>query len=575
MISINENTKHKMKKKVTKKAGAGGAMSARGTGTKKKGSSKGTNATKKRGTAPPLIPKSLTTSESISSIKALSTEELKNRVDELFSATIGESAPVFDPKSGSMSSPRMQSTTAERGGAAADLATIAKECDIVTVLKKFNVLEKLEVQLLPDGIGSLFGNEKGLNPGGGMRKITSNLSLASLGADSLDDGSTAPSTIISDSKRGKLTASEAREGCLLLLRALSQVVGAQAEPFIVPLFAATLEECGSSSSMVREAAEDAAQSILSLVSEYGISIFIAPIIFEALHSPEWRVKAVALSQLAECAKLHPTPISKLLPQIIPIVTSQVWDTKPQVTAAAKSSLLACCETNQNPDIKPAIPAVVNAICKPTDTVKAVDQLKMTTFVMTVDATTLSILCPVLSRGLKDKMAINKRSCCIVIENMSKLVETPAAVAPFGPLLVPDLKKVAENVQFEEIRDAALAALNALTKALGHGTIDDAVSHIMKEENDRIAAEQNRIEEERAAEVERERLAKLKEEEERKLWREAMEAERELQKLALKEEEEKKAEAEKKKEKAKKSTKGSGGKCQGCGLKKCKKGCLFA
>merc|ERR1719330_110313 len=212
--------------------------------------------------------------------------------------------------------------------------------------------------------------------------------------------------------------------------------------------------------------------------------------------------------------------------------------------------------------------------KPAETVKALDELKATTFVATVDASTLSILCPILSRGLKDKMAINKRSCCIVIENMSRLVETPKAVAPFGPLLVPELKKVAENVQFEEIRDAALAALNALTKSLGHSNINDALSSIMKEENERIEAEQKRIENERALEAEREEQNRLKEAEEKRLWKEAMEAQRLLDKMALEAEEEKKAEEHKKKELAKKSTKSNGGKCQSCGLKKCKKTCLF-
>merc|ERR1719253_1511719 len=104
----------------------------------------------------------------------------------------------------------------------------------------------------------------------------------------------------------------------------------------------------------------------------------------------------------------------------------------------------------------------------------------TTFIVTVDAPTLSILCPVLARSLKEKLAIHKRSACIVINNMSKLVGSPDDVAPFGPLLVPELKKVATNVQFEEIRDEALKALNSLTKALGdaykegdEGAVDEA------------------------------------------------------------------------------------------------------
>ena len=140
-------------------------------------------------------------------------------------------------------------------------------------------------------------------------------------------------------------------------------------------------------------------------------------------------------------------------------------------------------------IRPAIPAVVHAISKPADTYKAVEELMATTFVATVDASTLSILCPILSRGLKEKNAVRKRSCCVVIENMSRLVDSPNAVAPFGPLLVPELKKVVENVQFEDIRDVALSALQALTRALGHADIEAAVSAIMREEAEKAEAEQ--------------------------------------------------------------------------------------
>jgi hypothetical protein len=50
--------------------------------------------------------------------------------------------------------------------------------------------------------------------------------------------------------------------------------------------------------------------------------------------------------------------------------------------------------------------------------------------------------------------------------MSKLVNSPEDVAPFfGPLLIPELKKVATNVQFKEIQDKALRALAMLTKHL--------------------------------------------------------------------------------------------------------------
>jgi len=533
-------------------------------------------------------PKTLTTPTSLKAISSLPHAERTTYIDSLFRRTLGIPPPLFSDGDNDtttqshlaqrqpIATPRSKSTTSDRGGHAADLAALAMEMGVVCILKEHSVLEKIETQILSQGIGNLFGNEKGENPGGGMRKITSSASLASMasggsGSYLLGGGG---STVVSDSKRGRTMAPEAREGCLLFLRALSEIGGNAAEPFIVPLLAVAFEECSSSVSMVREAAEDTAMAIITLVNPLCVASMVCNVIFEALHSPEWRVKTVALDGLSYAARLYPRNISRLLPKIVPAVTGQVWDTKPQVTKAAAAALLACCHTNINPDVAPAIPMVVNAIMKPSETVKALDELKATTFVASVDASTLSILCPVLSRGLKDKMAINKRSCCIVIENMSRLVETPEAVAPFGPLLVPDLKRVAENVQFDEIRDAALAALNALTKALGHASVNEALNIMMKEENDRIAAEQKRIEDQRKLEAEHEEKVRLQEEEEKRQWREAMEAQRLLDKMQLEEEDARKTEEKKKKDLAKKSIKGTSGKCQGCGLKKCKKTCLF-
>jgi hypothetical protein len=291
-------------------------------------------------------------------------------------------------------------------------------------------------------------------------------------------------------------------------------------------------------------------------------------------------------------------VEGLIPTLIPAVTSQVWDTKAQVSKAARACLQAICETNANSDIRPAIPAVVNAICRPADTNKAVSELMGTTFVVPVNAGTLAILCPVLARALKERLAVHKRAACVVIANMSKLVETREAIAPFGSLLVPELKKVSRNVQFEEIRDEALRALASLTKALGDayggggGSAEDPppsaggdaatdghpLTHPSKEDMSRetslAEAEQERIRKEREEEHRREEEIRRREEEERKKFKEAMDAQRELDRIAASEAQRKRQEDDLARERQKLSTKGAGGACQGCGLKKCKKTCLF-
>jgi len=315
MVSINASTKHTVKKKVVKKV-------------VKKVAKK--NA--KRGAAPPLKPKNLASDEALSTITSLAAEEFQTQIDDIFRQILGAQASLFGGQG--IGAPRAASTSVDRQGAAADLATIVKAKGTISVLKKCGVLQKLELNLVPNGIGAVFGNEKGMNPGGGMKRITSTHSLASMTSfetGNIDTGS----TIVSDSKRGKTTPPEAREGCLLFIRALVEIVGKPAEPYVVPLLAAALEECSSSASFVRDAAEDTATSIIALSNPHAVSPLLCPVLFEALHSPEWRVKAIAMERISQCAELFSRQISQLLPKIVPTVTSQVWDTKPQVTKAQR------------------------------------------------------------------------------------------------------------------------------------------------------------------------------------------------------------------------------------------------
>eukprot|EP00579_Thalassiosira_antarctica_P000565 CAMPEP_0201874506 /NCGR_PEP_ID=MMETSP0902-20130614/6743_1 /ASSEMBLY_ACC=CAM_ASM_000551 /TAXON_ID=420261 /ORGANISM="Thalassiosira antarctica, Strain CCMP982" /LENGTH=577 /DNA_ID=CAMNT_0048401393 /DNA_START=59 /DNA_END=1792 /DNA_ORIENTATION=+ len=573
MASIGAGTTHKVGIKKTIKVKKTGILKST-TSSKIKPTNANGKGISRRGSAPRLSPATLNHPTSLEAFLSLSTAQQKDRtLNELLQQCLGERATFHE----GIAKPHTASTTQSRGQAAADLAVLVKHLGPIVVLKQFGVLAEIEKTLLPLGLGAVFGNGpgKGMHPGGGMRKICSTASLASM-----DSGynpstmSTVGSSVGTDTKRGKTTPANAREGALLFLRALCESGLKSVEPYVVPLLAGALDECGSSSSSVRAAADDTSEAIISIANAYAVPMLIIPVLFEALHSPEWRVKSTAMERLSQVAASAPRQTSKMLPKIIPTVTSQIWDTKPQVSKAATAALLAVCRTNDNPDVMPAIPAIVHAVSKPADTYKAVEELMATTFVATVDSSTLSILCPILSRGLKEKNAIRKRSCCVVIENMSRLVDSPNAVAPFGPLLVPELKKVVENVQFEDIRDVALSALQTLTKALGHADIESAMAAIMAAEAERAQEEQRRIEELLEEEEKEEEEQRLREEVERMQFREAMEAQRLLDKLSLEEEGAKQAKEKLKKEQQKLSTKSAAGKCQGCGLKKCKKTCLF-
>lgn len=576
MASISLSTTHKMKikPKTTKTTKTKKRSTTTTTSNGKKGGTLSFTPALRRGSAPKLIPKNKTEDIAIAS---LSKEEQKVVVKNGLLNVFGEDSIFHGNK---IDKPHKASTSSDRMAAAADLAIITKNLGVVKVFKEMGVLLSLERVLVTENctISWLVDNNKQ-----DMKRVTSTASLASMNSAGSYGLSTNMS--VNDAKKGKTSAVNAREGSLFYIRALCDVVGRSAEPFVVPLLAAVLDETWSSNSSIREAAEDTCSAIISLASPLAAPAVIIPVLAQAIQlSTEWRVKENAMNCITQLSSKDKASreVCRHLQSLIPVLVSQVWDTKAQVVHAAQNCLFATCSTISNPDVKPSLPELITAMVKPSETLNAIDKLLGTTFVAPVDAPTLAILCPILSRALKEKMAIHKRSACIILENMSRLVDAPQSLQPFGHLLVPELNKVIANMQFEDIRDVALSAMHTLTKALGnYNPTDDPsdkcltnMSFKFSQTANEIENIQDQISQERADEEAKDLERETAELEERRLWKEAMDAQRQLNQIAEKEEEEKKEKEMLEKVKQKQSTKNTSGKCAGCGFKKCRKPCLF-
>lgn len=86
----------------------------------------------------------------------------------------------------------------------------------------------------------------------------------------------------------------------------------------------------------------------------------------------------------------------------------------------------------------------------------------------VEASPLSIIVPLLVRGLRERTTAIKRKACVIIDNMAKLVEVPWDAAPFLPKLIPELEKVKEEVADPECRKVAANAYATLMRVGGEG-----------------------------------------------------------------------------------------------------------
>ena len=270
---------------------------------------------------------------------------------------------------------------------------------------------------------------------------------------------------------------EAAASCVQLLA--SKGAHAQLEPFILAdsskgLIPALLEAFADKATPVRTNAVDAVLAIIKNMNPWAAPLLIPALLHQIKTAGKWQVKTGCLLALNELVKVAPAQTASLTPEIIPVLAEAIWDTKADVKKAARDSLKQTTALVSNKDIVNFIPALINALINPVEEVpKTIQLLSATTFVSEVDAPTLSLMVPLLSRGLQERPTATKRKCAVIIDNMAKLVDNEHTVRPFVPKLLPGLLKVEEAMADPEARSVvsrAIATLRGIAKVPeGDGT----------------------------------------------------------------------------------------------------------
>jgi elongation factor 3 len=186
-------------------------------------------------------------------------------------------------------------------------------------------------------------------------------------------------------------------------------------------------------------------------------ISVSPTILPGTAPPPSALHLPAPASEALHLLLSPAPPScpqVYLPEIVPVVTNCMVDLKPTVRAAATDALTKCCTAIGNRDIEPFVPHLIRCIGAPAEVPDCVHKLSATTFVQSVDARTLSILVPLLVRGLTDRTTPIRRKACVIIRNMAKLVDDPVDAAEFVSRLLPNVKFAMEGMSNPEAREVA-------------------------------------------------------------------------------------------------------------------------
>ncbi|KAL2201973.1 elongation factor 3 [Sarocladium strictum] len=248
-------------------------------------------------------------------------------------------------------------------------------------------------------------------------------------------------------------------------------VSASVEAYLVELLPAVLAVVGDKITAVKTAAQSAVLAIAGAINGNAVKAALPAIIESIRNAQKWPEKMAALDFIDALVKNAPAQFGYRVPELIPVISEAMWDTKKEVKERAYKTMESLCQLIVNRDIERFIPELIKCIAKPENVPETVHLLGATTFVTEVQEPTLALMVPLLDRGLSERETAIKRKAAVIVDNMCKLVDDPNIVAPFLPKMMPGLQKNYENLADPEAREKTKQALDTLTRV---GDIKDGV-----------------------------------------------------------------------------------------------------
>jgi elongation factor 3 len=242
----------------------------------------------------------------------------------------------------------------------------------------------------------------------------------------------------------KISDKSGGQAALEGLGALAQEKGRAAEPYLVAAFPKILDASNDKSKNVKDAAVATSKAIMGMVSQYSVDLLMPALLAGLAVKAKPPQKEATLQIITALAAKAPRAIGYELVNMVAAVADLTCDIKKEVKAAAVECMTDICNCTGNKDLEPFLPAVVEAAQSISNTHACVEKLAGCIFVQNVEAPALACTLPVLSRGLNDKSEEVKRTCCLIVDNMCKLVEDPAEVLPLWPRLEPLVKNATEK-----------------------------------------------------------------------------------------------------------------------------------
>lgn len=172
-------------------------------------------------------------------------------------------------------------------------------------------------------------------------------------------------------------------------------------------------------------------------------------------------KEYSYKLLNTLVKQNTRQITPLLSTLIPMAAQDVNSSIKEVKDISLKTLKRLLNNSGNEDLVPFIPVVLDGLVKSNQIPEAVEKLASCIFVQNVEAPALAITTPILVKGLRERNNETNRKCCVIIDNMCKLVEHPKEAIQFSNELKPLIQNAVERISDPEARNIASKSLETL------------------------------------------------------------------------------------------------------------------
>eukprot|EP00930_Biecheleria_cincta_P034269 TRINITY_DN23698_c0_g1_i1.p1 TRINITY_DN23698_c0_g1~~TRINITY_DN23698_c0_g1_i1.p1 ORF type:complete len:2738 (+),score=614.06 TRINITY_DN23698_c0_g1_i1:451-8214(+) len=267
-----------------------------------------------------------------------------------------------------------------------------------------------------------------------------------------------------------------REGSLLCLEGLALNLGRLFDPYVVSSLPLLLQAFSDSQQGVRNASLRAAGTMMSQLSGPGVKQVLKPLL-AGIEDKQWRTKLGSIELLASMTSCLPKQLAACLPTVVPALCTVINDQHAKVKEAARTAINKIGSIITSPELKALAPELISALTDGAQfehiTRDVMDKLLGTSFVHHIDAASLSLVCPLVQRALKERSAEMKRKGAQIVGSMVLLIKDAKDIQPYLPLLLPQLKVTLVD-PIPDVRATSAKAFGTLANGLPEDMLGDVL-----------------------------------------------------------------------------------------------------